>query len=77
MFDLRTMIPLDGFRVFRAARALTPNIAFYVPRNVNVDQLSALADDGERVEVEQNVLNGKSKTVTAYYGQLVNDVEDV
>jgi hypothetical protein len=28
------------------------------------------------VEVEQNLLNRKIKTLTAYYGELVNESED-
>ncbi len=39
-----------------------------------MDQLCSLAGPGGQVEVEQNVLNGKTKTVTAYYGNLVSDV---
>ncbi len=83
------MIPLDGLKVFAAALQVTENIAYYVPKNVNADQLCSLAGPGGVVEIEQvtdtthtrfkcktflqfqNVLNGKVKTVTAYYGELV------
>ena len=34
-------------------------------------QLAALAEPGGRVEVEQNLLNGRAKTITAYYGNLI------
>ena len=34
-------------------------------------QLAALAGPGGRVEVEQNLLNGRAKTITAYYGDLI------
>ena len=40
VFDLHTMVPLDGFRVFQVAREVTDNIAYYVPRNVDVQQVS-------------------------------------
>lgn len=40
VFDLRTMVPLDGFRVFQVAQEVTENIAYYVPRNVDVQQVS-------------------------------------
>ncbi len=71
MFDIQSMISLDGLKVFAAALAMTENIAFFVPKNANVDQLTSLAGPGGSVEIEQNVLNGKVKTVTAYYGELV------
>nr|KAG5701197.1 hypothetical protein BaRGS_023306 [Batillaria attramentaria] len=43
---------------------------------VCVRALTALAGDGGRVEIEQNFLNQKLKTITAYYGELVLDGED-
>ena len=58
------MQPLDGFEVFIAALEVTGNIAYFVPRNVNVDQLGSLAGEGGFVEVEQNLLNKKMKAVT-------------
>jgi len=66
-YDLQKM---DGFKVFTAASKITSNIAFFVPRNTKVDQLSKLG--GGRVKVEKNVINHKTKTVTAYYGSLVD-----
>ena len=35
-------------------------------------QLVQLAGPGEAVEVEQNFLNKKLKTITAYYGDLID-----
>ena len=63
---------MDGYEVFRVAKSVTNNIAYFVPRNTNVDQLSSLAGCGELMEVEQNILTRKFKTLTAYYGELVN-----
>ena len=40
VFDLHTMVPLDGVRVFQVAHSVTENIAYYVPRNVDVQQVS-------------------------------------
>ncbi|XP_022672708.1 uncharacterized protein LOC111255234 isoform X2 [Varroa destructor] len=53
--------------IFRVYQALSPNLAFIVPRNTNLEQLCELG----RVEVEQNLLNKKIKTITAYYGNLI------
>ena len=36
-------------------------------------QLTSLAGPGGSVEVEQNLVNGKLKTITAYFGELVDD----
>ncbi len=36
-------------------------------------QLVSLAGPGGKVEVEQNLLNKKLKTITAYYGDLVEE----
>ncbi|XP_037088496.1 LOW QUALITY PROTEIN: trimethylguanosine synthase-like [Pollicipes pollicipes] len=62
---------MDGRRMMRAARRISPNVALLAPRTANLDQLAALAGPGGRVEVEQNLLNGRAKTITAYYGGLV------
>ena len=59
------------YEVFRTARRVTANIAYFVPRNTNVDQLASLGGRGEMLEVEQNILTRKFKTLTAYYGELV------
>ena len=57
----------------KASSKITENIAYYVPKNSNVDQLISLAGPGGLVEIEQNLLNTKVKTVTAYYGELIQD----
>jgi len=77
VFDLQLMGGMmDGFNVFSTASTVTENIAYFVPRNTNVDQLASLAGPGGKVEVEQNLLNRKMKTITAYYGELLNHEED-
>jgi len=73
VFDLKLMGGMmDGFDVFFTAKKVTENIAYFVPRNTNVDQLASLAGKGGKVEVEQNLLNRKTKTLTAYYGNLMS-----
>eukprot|EP00090_Calanus_glacialis_P029549 TRINITY_DN47417_c0_g1_i1.p1 TRINITY_DN47417_c0_g1~~TRINITY_DN47417_c0_g1_i1.p1 ORF type:complete len:339 (-),score=112.93 TRINITY_DN47417_c0_g1_i1:9-1025(-) len=73
VFDLKLMGGMmDGFDVFSTAQKVTENIAYFVPKNTNVDQLASLAGKGGKVEVEQNLLNKKTKTLTAYYGKLVS-----
>ncbi|XP_019640686.1 PREDICTED: trimethylguanosine synthase-like [Branchiostoma belcheri] len=73
VFDIKTMMVPDGFEIFEKTKHITDNIAYFVPRNADVEQLVSLAGPGGKVEVEQNFLNRKLKTVTAYYGELVDD----
>jgi len=40
-------------------------------------QISSLAGPGGRVELEQNLLNKKVKTLTAYFGDLVSEESEV
>ncbi|KAK2191637.1 hypothetical protein NP493_48g01082 [Ridgeia piscesae] len=75
VFDLKTMILLDGFDVFEKTQLITDNIAYFLPRNTDMEQLTSLAGPGGRVEVEQNFLNHKLKTITAYFGELIDDTE--
>ena len=71
IFDVQKMIPMDGIKVFDTALALTENIAYYLPKNSNVDQLMSMAGPDGQVEIEQNVLNTKIKALTAYFGELI------
>ena len=73
VFDVKSMITLDGVRVFQETKTITDNIAYFMPRNVNVEQLSSLAGPGGKMEIEQNFVNKKLKTITAYYGDLVEN----
>ncbi|KAI8990764.1 RNA cap guanine-N2 methyltransferase-domain-containing protein [Mycotypha africana] len=72
VYDLKTMIPGDGLNVYQIASKITPNIAYFVPRNTNPEQLAQLAGPDSTCEIEQNALNGKVKALTAYYGDLIN-----
>lgn len=47
------------------------NFALLLPRNINVDQLVDLLDPEESIEIESNYINEKVKTISAYYGQLI------
>ena len=79
------------------AKQATDNIAYYIPKNSNADQVHActctrlhtltfmctththtrqvvsLIKPGEAVEIEQQFLNNKLKTFTAYFGELVGN----
>ena len=86
-FDLNTMIPqpLSALEMFRAAREVTPNVVFFLPRNVDAAQVAGLpaaaaaagpsprsggvVEADDTCELEKQFLNGKLKTTTAYFGE--------
>ena len=50
VFDLQLLGGMmDGYEVFKTTKKVTDNIAYFVPRNTNVDQLASLAGQGGRV----------------------------
>ncbi|KAH7372940.1 hypothetical protein KP509_17G030300 [Ceratopteris richardii] len=73
VYDILTMLqPKDGLTLLNLAHSIAPNIIFFLPRNVDINQLSALqkmVSFSCSCEVERNFLNGKLKAVTAYFGQ--------
>jgi len=71
VFDIKNQIPIDGYKVFDAALAVTENIAYFLPKNTNAEQLVSLAGPGGKVEIEQNLLKKRMKAVTAYFGELI------
>ncbi|KAL1406586.1 putative diacylglycerol O-acyltransferase tgs1 [Vanrija albida] len=84
LYPLSAVEPIPGDELFRLTAQVTPNIAYFLPRNVDVDELGVLAQElgssvteaaGERerewVEVEEEWVGDKLKAVTAYYGSLV------
>lgn len=53
-FDLYSMIPppLSALDVFRAARAVTPNVVFFLPRNVDPSQVAGLPAAAASLEAD-------------------------
>ncbi|XP_042321283.1 trimethylguanosine synthase [Sceloporus undulatus] len=71
VFDVQTMIYPDGFEIFKLSQKITNNIVYFLPRNADIDQVASLAGPGGKVEIEQNFLNNRLKTITAYFGNLI------
>ncbi|KAK9502399.1 hypothetical protein O3M35_011182 [Rhynocoris fuscipes] len=64
-----------GEALYRAALGITSNICYYLPKNINTDQLLQLAaPGGGAVEIEQNFLDKKLIAVTSYFGELVESL---
>ncbi|UJR35782.1 hypothetical protein I4U23_028530 [Adineta vaga] len=70
LFDLEKNIELNGYHIFEVAKKITSNIVYFLPRNVNVEQVISLMDEKTPMELEQNFLNNRLKTITAYFGDL-------
>ena len=73
VFDIKTMIVPDGEEIFKVANKISNNVAYFLPRNVDIEQVVRLAGAGVKMEVEQNFVNNKVKTITAYFGELVKE----
>ncbi|KAI9343480.1 RNA cap guanine-N2 methyltransferase-domain-containing protein [Zopfochytrium polystomum] len=71
VYCINSMMSINGDALFRAAAAIAPNVIYYMPRNVNRDQLAALAGPAGVCEIEEVYLNGRLKVLAAYYGDLV------
>ncbi|KAG6889793.1 hypothetical protein C0992_004058 [Termitomyces sp. T32_za158] len=88
-YSLSAIQPIDGSALFRLSRRITPNIAYYLPRNTRLDEIaglletspvnvteSAQPDTSEHVEVEEEWMGSKLKALTCYFGGLVAGQED-
>ncbi|XP_018397427.1 PREDICTED: uncharacterized protein LOC108775532 isoform X2 [Cyphomyrmex costatus] len=71
VFDLESiMFPIGGRNIFEAARRITQHVAYYLPRNSDPLQIIMLTEKYDKVEIQQNMFNGKFTACTAYYGEL-------
>ena len=90
-YSLARTQPEPAAELFRLARLMTPNVAFYVPRNTVLEDIAGLLPpppplddvgyDGaasgalERVEVEEEWMGTKLKALTCYFGGLAQGQE--
>lgn len=73
-YSLSSMKP-NGYDVVEICRKyITNNIAFLMPRNVDLDEIKTklLSKGHPLFEYEQNMVGSKTKTITAYFGDLVD-----
>ncbi|KFB41356.1 hypothetical protein ZHAS_00008936 [Anopheles sinensis] len=74
VYDLeQSLLPVPASELMRAAQRVSKNVAMYLPRNSNTQQLTMLAGPNGAVEIEQNFLDRKLIALTAYYGDLINE----
>ncbi|KAG8235796.1 hypothetical protein J437_LFUL015835 [Ladona fulva] len=74
-FDLEKGIfsPYGGSLIYKLSSSISENIAYFLPRNINTDQVVMLAGPGGQVEIEQNFLGKKLVAITAYFGELIHE----
>ncbi|XP_022162132.1 trimethylguanosine synthase-like [Myzus persicae] len=57
-----------GFKIFDIVKTIAPNIAFHMPKTTNILECMWLAKDFGQVEIQQNIINGRLNSLTAFYG---------
>jgi trimethylguanosine synthase len=91
-YSLSSILPIPGAQLFSLTRRITHNIAFYLPRNTRLDEISALLSKEntpsgqhqngeatvttEQIEVEEEWMGTKLKALTCYFGGLVTGQEE-
>ena len=75
-YSLDNLKPLPGNELFTLARQITPHVAFFLPRNQDLTEISqlVLGPDGstaEKIKVEEEWMGSKLKALTCYFGGLV------
>eukprot|EP00158_Paraphelidium_tribonemae_P000847 Partr_v1_DN23544_c0_g1_i1_m14235 putative trimethylguanosine synthase len=75
VYSLASIEPVDGFKLMQYCNLVTNNIVLYIPRNTSVPELLRLKNStDESVEIEQNILSGKLKTIAVYFGSFCGSV---
>lgn len=80
-YPLSLLQPLPGTELFALARAITPHVALFLPRNSDLQDISALVadepDGTNLVEVEEEWMGNKLKALTCYFGGLAAGQEQL
>ncbi|KAI0332688.1 S-adenosyl-L-methionine-dependent methyltransferase [Cubamyces sp. BRFM 1775] len=90
-FSLESIRPIHGRDLFKVARGITKNVAYFLPRNTSIEEVSQLVteDSGEgadqngprvgaeKIEVEEEWMGSKLKALTCYFGGLVAGQEEM
>lgn len=80
-FRLSAVMPIHGSELFKLAERVTPNIAYYLPRNMNLQEISDLVtntetggpkgkDKARMAEIEEEWMGEKLGALTCYFGGL-------
>ncbi|XP_055908311.1 trimethylguanosine synthase [Eupeodes corollae] len=72
-----SLAPLGASDLADKSRLISENIAFFLPKNSNPQQIAKVAGVGNRVEVEHNYLNTRLVGLTAIYGDWLIDKKNL
>ncbi|KAF8159234.1 RNA cap guanine-N2 methyltransferase-domain-containing protein [Crassisporium funariophilum] len=90
-YSLSSIQPIHGAELFDLTRKITKNIAYFLPRNTRLEEISSLLTEeqcrvsqsstttpaiAEQVEVEEEWMGTKLKALTCYFGGLVDGQAD-
>ncbi|KAL0640672.1 putative diacylglycerol O-acyltransferase tgs1 [Maublancomyces gigas] len=70
IFDLDTMLPYSASFIFNQASKISKNIALYIPRTSNLNQVAKLVPEGQKIQAVHYCVRKRSKALTVYFGQL-------
>jgi trimethylguanosine synthase len=81
-YSLSRIKPIHGADLFRLTKQISNNVAYFLPRNTNLHEISALLnndkdesaiadDEPQMIEVEEEWMGSKLKALTCYFGGLV------
>jgi len=84
-YSLSSVLPLLGSELYALSRNITPSVAFFLPKNTNLTEISNLASGrseekrnkgvaGKEPEamigIEEQYMGGKLKSLVCYFGNL-------
>ena len=58
-YSLSSILPIHGAQLFSLTRRITRNIAFYLPRNTRLDEISALLSGGKNTHTHTHTQEGE------------------
>ncbi|XP_060858007.1 uncharacterized protein LOC132935463 isoform X1 [Metopolophium dirhodum] len=61
-----------GFTIFDIVKNISPSIAFHMPKTTNIFECLWLARFLGKVEIQQNIINHKLNSITAFYGDFID-----
>ncbi|KAN0065629.1 putative diacylglycerol O-acyltransferase tgs1 [Thecaphora frezii] len=82
LYSLSLLAPLPGKELFELTSNLTRDIAFYLPRNTDLDEIAALATpvaeahEHPTIHIEEQRLGTKLSAITCYFGNLASQWDD-
>lgn len=89
-YPLSALGPIHGAELFGIARSISHNVAYYLPKNTDLTEISnlpltypmtgskgeELGGRVEKIEVEEEWMGNKLKAVVCYFGELAHEWKD-